>query len=466
MSINNVILSLIITLVLSTTKEYSSLYQKVYNDYTKVKRVNFENNYLSANDTIKANKTLFSISNDYLLSGCQYYPLKHVILGLLNEYFEQTSRTVPHFQIYMHTLSFVYELLYYYHKNSPENNNSSSFYTENLSNTQRDFLSYILQTTKSNIYSKNDLTLLHKLGLNDNTYGIVNSAFEYVNNHSKEKFVKDKETFFKLYNYIVRNSFPLRMDTYIKMNSFKESDIREYDSLLQKQKTPIKNCFILSPLLSLIEMKVNDDSYQPVNYMFRVSKHKLMVYSPQQVNTGRLIRSTSLPNENAYFDFGYTDDTSYTLRQALLLFHKDVIGTDKRREICFMTDCEGMGIERDYYKGYFILSNRNLNPYLINMGRLLSLNDTTIDKEKQVKVFQEREYISKENELGAYLHYFKIIEGDIIHFKELFDVAKNEENSSSKARELIKLSMNNLEITLSNMDYLLDGMEHIIKSLI
>ena len=115
MSITNVILLLIITLAFSSTKEYSSLYQKVYNDYTKVKKVNFENNYLNVNDTIKSNKTLFSISNDYLLSGCQYYPLKHVILGLLNEYFEQTSRTVPHFQIYMHTLSFVYELLFYYH---------------------------------------------------------------------------------------------------------------------------------------------------------------------------------------------------------------------------------------------------------------------------------------------------------------------------------------------------------------
>ena len=107
MSITNVILLLIITLAFSSTKEYSSLYQKVYNDYTKVKKVNFENNYLNVNNTIKSNKTLFSISNDYLLSGCQYYPLKHVILGLLNEYFEQTSRTVPHFQVQMPTQSFV-----------------------------------------------------------------------------------------------------------------------------------------------------------------------------------------------------------------------------------------------------------------------------------------------------------------------------------------------------------------------
>ena len=303
MSINYVILSFMLTIVLSANKS-STLYQTVYDNYTKIKKANLEKDYLSVNDTVKANKTLFSISNDYLLSGCQYYPMKHVILGLINEYFEQTSRTVPHFQIYMHTLSFVYQLLYYYHKNSTENNNNSSFYSDNLSNTQREFLDFIVNSTKSNIYSKSDLVLLHKLGLNDNTFNIVNSAYEFVNNHSKEKFVKDKETFFKFYNYIVRNSFPLRMDTYIKMNNFKDSDVREYDALLQKQKTPIRNCFILSPLLSLIEMKVNDDAYQPVNYMFKVNKKKLLVYSPQQVNTGKLIRSTSLPNENAYFDFG------------------------------------------------------------------------------------------------------------------------------------------------------------------
>lgn len=464
-----------------------SFYEEIFSSKTPMKNPKLIINnktYLELDSAVKPDEVLFQISNDYLLSGCQFYPYKHVIMQLLAEYFQKLKEPIPHFQIYIHSFSLVYQLLYFNHYDDldetfiasdllkTENISPSEYFTFEPSPTQKEFLFEILKN-QTHLYNESEIKLIKRLNLTDTSYEIAKSIFEYVNNGIRTSktisedrkstilsFTNDMKNFFTFYYYITKNSFPLRMNDYLEMNKkiFKPQEINKYQTLLERQKTPIKNCFLLSPLLSMIKLVVNNDFWQNENlysYSLKPVNGVLSVSSHNKISKGVLVKAINIPNQNAYFDYGYNETTSFQTVQVLISFHKDLMGNGKRRSICFMTDCEGFGLDRDYFKGYFILNSKEINSQILNIGRLINLDESSIDIEKNVKLFERRQFIGPKNEINAYLTYHQLINQDIVKFDGILKEIRLENTTlwTRKEKDLGLVAVRNYNVYLNHLDF-------------
>ena len=479
------VLILCLTHYISTVE--LSFYEEFFSSKTPMKNPKLVLNnktFLELDSSTQPDEVLFQISNDYLLSGCQFYPYKHVIMPLLTDYFQNLTEPIPHFQIYVHSFSLVYQLLYLNQYDNldetfiasdllrNENISPSEYFTFEPSPTQKEYLFEILRN-QTHLYNESEIKLIKRLNLTDKSYEIAKSVFEYVNNRistsskiSEDRkntilsFTNDMQNFFTFYYYITKNSFPLRMSDYLEMNKkiFKPSEINKYQTLLENQKTPIKNCFLLSPLLSMIKLVVNNDFWQNDNlysYSLKPVNGLLNVTSHNKISKGVLVKAITIPNQNAYFDYGYNDTTSFQTVQVLISFHKDLMGNGKRRSICFMTDCEGFGIDRDYYKGYFILNSKELNPQILNIARLINLDESTIDLEINTKLFERRQIVGLKNEIDAYLTYYKLINQDIDKFDGILKEIRLENTTlwTRKEKDLGLVAVRNYDVYLNHLDF-------------
>ena len=318
-------------------------------------------------------------------------------------------------------MSFVYELMYfaYVDKEQPylsalvtdvktyDKIIESDFYKFTLNQKQKDFLEEITDYDDRKVnytYTPSEENLMKKVNIEDTSLKIVTNAYNYVRETlrwdtkiSKGRkdliltFLSNRRLFYKIYYYVNKYSFPITMNQYLAINKFNSKDVNDYNKRLQNQKTPIKNCFILSPLLSLIRININGDplTTKPMNFNFNIKDNHLLLTSKHDLPRGEICKELAMPNANALFDFGYNKITNYTLKKTQVKLPKDYFGNDKRRNICHMTHCEGIGVDKYNYKGEFLFSSNNLNPGLINVGRLVSLNENEIaNVEESAKAFE------------------------------------------------------------------------------
>jgi hypothetical protein len=465
--------------------------------------------FLYTSTPIPANQTIISIANDNILSGCQYYPYKHILLKLLSDYFNQTPKQIPHFEIYIHTISFVYELMYfaYVDKEVPylpalvtdvktyDKITESEFFKFTLNQKQKDFLEEITDYDDKHInytYTQNEENIMKKVNIEDTSLKIVTSAYNYVRETlrwdtkiSKGRkdlilsFLSNRRLFYKIYYYVNKYSFPITMNQYITINKqFKSKDINEYNKRLQNQKTPIKNCFILSPLLSLIRININGDpsKTKPMNFDFNIKDNHLLLTSKHELPQGEIFKELTMPNANALFDFGYNKNTNYTLKKSLLTFPKDYFGNDKRRNVCHLSYCEGIGADKYSYKGEFLFSSNNINPMLLNLGRLIALDeDDIVNVEESAKVFERRQFISVDNEIKALSNYAKIVLNEIQKYPIVIDILRKNNRKevkeytkgfTKKEGDLLVIGFVNFDIDVNNIKFTLEKQEeYIIKEI-
>ena len=186
-----------------------SFYEEFFSSKTPMKNPKLVLNnktYLELDSSTQPDEVLFQISNDYLLSGCQFYPYKHVIMPLLTDYFQNLTEPIPHFQIYVHSFSLVYQLLYLNQYDNldetfiasdllrNENISPSEYFTLEPSPTQKEFLFEILRN-QTHLYNESEIKLIKRLNLTDKSYEIAKSVFEYVNNRisTSSKISEDRK---------------------------------------------------------------------------------------------------------------------------------------------------------------------------------------------------------------------------------------------------------------------------------
>ena len=120
-----------------------------------------------------------------------------------------------------------------------------------------------------------------------------------------------------------------------------------------------------------------------------------------------------------------------------------------------MTDCEGFGIDRDYYKGYFILNSKELNPQILNIARLINLDESTIDLEINTKIFERRQIVGLKNEIDAYLTYYKLINQDIDKFDGILKEIRLENTTlwTRREKDLGLVAVRNYDVYLNHLDF-------------
>lgn len=496
MQVNIIFYFVLSILTFASSHRSSKAYTlKIFKESIKSKSVNLtsEGKLILTSDIVEKTP-IISISKNTSISDCIFYPYKHVILKYISIYYNETPRAIPHFQIISHTISLSYQLLFYSYLMSIGLDNirkdmlqsegiaESNYFVIDLSNEQRRFLEEINQSKTYIKFQKEEKDLMTKLGLENPTYNLAIDIHKFIISKVKEgkglsklrteilsKFINDQDLYLKYYYYIIKHSFPLKKEIYNNINNFNKKEVDDYEIILQSQKTPLNNCFVISPLFPLINLEVNDlqSSKKPEFFGLESQNKELFLTSQSKMTKGIITKKITMPNENAYFDFGYTKNTSFYLKKIFLQFHKSLLGEANRRTVCFNSNCEGMGLEKDLYKGEFILSNMNLNPHIINLFRLVALNETQIvDMKKDIERFDRGEFIDEKNEIKAFLYYYNYLMKSTWKYEFFFDIKNVNKNMRKKEKDLYKIAYNNYNIEIKNIEFLLQGLESMLKKLI
>jgi methionine salvage enolase-phosphatase E1 len=493
-------------LLIITCQANQTYYERIFQNETFYKhdKINLnkdnEELFLFTSGSIRANEAIISISNDSMLCGCQFFPYQHVLLKYIDEYYDNYPHEIPHFEEYMNTMILTYQLLYYTYVGIDDTYlpivrrdvktydkiEESDYYKFTYEEKQIEFLNKIITIDDRGTnytYDSNEKKIMNEINMEDSTMTLISDIYQYIKNRlikiksiSKRRkdmifsFMSNRRLFFRIYYYITKHSFSLKMSQYLQINKFNKREVESYSKVLKKQKTQIKRCLVLSPVLSTIRMDLNSDASksQPSKFEFDVKDNTLMLISKNDLQEGEIKKEVILPNDRIMFDYGYTGETNYTMRKASLMIHRDYVGKDKRRKICQKTKCEGLLFEKPYYKGNFTLAKHMLNENLLNVGRLLSLNENNIVYKDAKKAFKKKMFISLTNEISALSYYYKMISDDTLKFPLIHGILRKENpeeitelisNYTNKEKDLLSLGFTNFDINMNHLAYALEKME-------
>ena len=112
------------------------------------------------------------------------------------------------------------------------------------------------------------------------------------------------------------------------------------------------------------------------------------------------------------------------------------------------------------YRGEFIIINNDLNPFLINLGKLIMLEEEEItDTDMYATQIAQGNSISYENDVKLYTWYLELVNEEIGKMSNLFRNIKDEESNL-----LWKMGNINYQIEINNIDMLLDKINSIMKT--
>lgn len=482
------------------SNKIKTFYANIFDKTPKDKRIDYSKSlyyqYLYLNSTIPANTTLFKISKQRIFTSCISFPYKEIIGQTITTYFKE--KEIIHSEIFSEALIFSYQLLYYKYadldtiKSIFEKDND--IYQYHLNSDLSEYLQIIHLRSKNIFYydSKNEtLNEYFKLyNLENQAYKIPSEVFDYVLSYIKEKsnekargnilkFIEEKkDEFIKLYLYIIRNSIPFSYETFIK--------VYKYPITLNPLQMMIKHCMLLSPMTDLLNTEINKEnkSYSFQLYPFTDNNTNItsfLFFTKKEIEKGEINKYTLLSNEQAFFEYGkeYAFGTELFIKKITITINKDLFekgGKDnKHSAICSMTNiCNSLFVTKNYYKGEYILMNKDLNPFLMNLGRLINLKEEEItDVELFANQMMQGRPINNENELKMYAWYSNLMKQELDKITHLFEEDENAEEVDDFEIESLwkmgylnyKVLSNNYEMTLFSIEKLLEKESWVARKL-
>ena len=247
-------------------------------------------------------------------------------------------------------------------------------------------------------------------------------------------------------------------------------------------------CIFISPVLDLLDTKVNIKGKTFTFYTFPQRNTSLSLYSTKEIkqkeSNGILTKYFSISNENLFFQHNYMfeeykkfDLNKFRYIMSIeILFDKQLLEGKTRKKLSFcqmLQICTGlMPSDNNYYKMTNLISASVLNDYLITFGRLLFTDEDLFNENNKkefnliLKSYATGSKISDDNEYLAHLFYMEQLSKGMEYYKDIFsDVIKKEKDLKEKKedRDLFKLIEMNYRIALNNYNLLLDSMEIILN---
>ena len=311
---------------------------------------------------------------------------------------------------------------------------------------------------------------------------------EIISNNKNEKVLENlksflfgrKEEFIKLFNYLNQNalslSYPHFEEFYFGIKNI--SDYMKANYI----------CVFISPILDLLETKVNIKNKGFSFYAYPQLNTSLLLYTNSEIKSketnGILTKYFSISNENLFFQHNYAFDDYKNINYNKYIYTKPIdIVLDKllldgkmkkKLSVCQMLQiCRGlMPNNKTTYKMSNLISSSELNNHLLTFGRLLFTEEEMLNENNKnefkviLRSFAYGSKISNENEYLAHLFYLEQLSKGMEHYKDFFnDIIKKEKDIKEKneVKDLFKLIEMNYRCIINNYNFLLDSMERILN---
>ena len=481
------ILFLIVSFLTSLhSQSIESFYMNVLNTTGKDKRIHFSNNkgfhYLYANTTIPPNSSLLKIEKDNIFTSCSHFPYKEIITQFIRDFFYE--KELIHFEIYSEAYLLSFQLLYYQYADLNKNKDifekDNTYYLFFINQNQSDYIKIIKQRIEQNdLYTNSVLQRMEIMkiyNLDNQSFRISSELFEYVlksinlkaNAIAKENILRfisnKKDEFVKLYLYITQNSHPISYETFCKVYNIPNE--------LNPTQLMMKKCMFISPITDLFKVEVNNKDYtysfETIPYTYnKTNITSILFFTKSQIERGEIKKYMIIPNEEAFFNFGkdYSFKTDFYVKNIKVSINKAIFDkggkNNKHALICQMTQiCNRLYTTSKAYRGEFIIINNDLNPFLINLGKLIMLEEEEItDADMYATQIAQGNSISYENDVKLYTWYLELVNEEIGKMSNLFRNIKDEESNL-----LWKMGNINYQIEINNIDMLLDKINSIMKT--
>ena len=450
--------------------------------------------YIKFTENIPRNATLLKINKNQILISCSKFPYDELLFQYINQYFSK-QRIASSF--YSELFNLVVKILYF--KYAPLDIIEKKFKEMNLSindefeyelNSQlKEYIEAIYAQLNSSKYtfdySKYNKEFMKKYKLEDNL--IANEVYDYmieaIKKNKNEKvlnliksFLYDrKDEFIKLFYYINANGFS------ISYPQFEEFYLGKKNTTNHMKSNYI--CVYISPITDMLDTKVNLKNKAFIFNAYPVLNQSLLLYTLSPINlkdnNGTLTKYFTVSNENLFFQYNYqyNDYKKYNLKKYIyskpidIIFPKKIIegpGNKKATTCQLLNLCRGlMPIDKETLKMSNLISTTSENPYLINFGRLLFIDEEMLNEDNKekfqlfIRSFSRGSKINDENEFLAHLFYFSQLNREIVNYKIFFSDIKEKEIEENN--DLFRLVELNLKVVLANYDFLIDKMERILE---
>jgi len=446
---------------------------------------------------IPKNSSILNISKEHIIISCSKYPYDEMLYQYINQYLS-VKRISSSF--YSELFNLLVKILYYKYapldeiKNDFVNMSEYKEFEYHLSKEKMEYIDVIYSRLNDSKFNFDtdvfDKDLIKKYQLEGGLMAsdlydyiidlIKNNKNEKVLNYLKSFLFDKKDEFIKLFNYLNLNAFSL---SYPHFEEFYYG-IKNMSDYMKANYM----CVFVSPVLDLLDTKVNIKDKGFTFYAFPQLNSSLQLYTTQEIkqkeSNGILTKYFSISNENLFFQHNYAFEeykkinyNKYIYTKPIeILFDKNLLDGKKRKKIqvCQMLQiCRGlMPNDKTNYKMTNLISSSSLNDHLITFGRLLFTDEELLNENNQkefnviLRSYAYGSRISNENEYLSHLFYMEQLSKGVGYYKDIFkDVIKKEKDIKEKKedKDLFKLIEMNYRCILNNYNSLLDSMERILN---
>jgi hypothetical protein len=399
--------------------------------------------YLTNINEISTDKKLLAfINKKHVISGCEFFPFRDYITGLIVQYANKNYSfnrevAIPLFTTVYYMLYLRFgdkERAYNFYSRKLKQKQRSEFYNFELNSDLKEFMLH-MPLEKGNTpfyYSDEDLDLARKLGVSMTTYDLAIGMFEYVHKgvkmlrdelyrESMMPIVNNKEHFKKYTDYVFRKGVHVRVREY--QNIYPLEVAEEYDQYhtIFRDKFKYKNeiCYVLFPLVDLLRNYDDPKLSSNVNLNLRTEVGfglAMMDKFPKNSILGFKIDEMNriLTNENIYVDHGVYNLNKTSKGVSLpYKFNRNDFSL-KKGQVCNSIGCGNFDIELFWMLNttameHSFIINEDISYPILNIFKLIHMDDNKINEHILPAKLQTFTKFDSELEIKALNSYFQVL---------------------------------------------------------